>query len=85
MLYPIFDTREWSQRYGLTIEKSKCLCCGKEISIDVPVASKKFRGFKSREHGCPPQYCQYNLVPAKKIDQDEIEGTVESNEQEAFS
>lgn len=59
MLYPIEDSELWAQRYNLKIEKSFCLKCKKEITINIPFASKNIRGFKSEDHGCPSEYTQY--------------------------
>ena len=63
MLFPLIETEEWSKRYRIKNEMVSCLKCKKSIEADVPVAIKDYRGFRTREHGCPQEYHQYILTP----------------------
>lgn len=62
MLYPIIEAEKWAQNNSLEIESTTCLGCKQVVKIDVPIASKEFRGFKTQPHGCPKQFDQYNLA-----------------------
>jgi len=72
MLFPVEPIGNWCEKYSISLEKGRCLHCAKEISFDTPVATKKFRGVRSEEHGCPPEYFQYILVPATKDKSEKI-------------
>ena len=72
MLFPQIKPEDWAKAYHLEVAKRKCLKCKKEILIDIPIATKNYRGFRSQEHGCPEEYHQYILSPSTTQEQQSL-------------
>jgi hypothetical protein len=59
--------REWARRYGIRLLYGiKCPRCGTPILLNVPFATKSFRGIKSADHGCGEVYTRKVMVPWKR-------------------
>ena len=50
MIYPETDPKEWELKHGVPCNQSICRKCGEHVWIDIPIISKDFVGFESKEH-----------------------------------
>jgi hypothetical protein len=73
MLFPLVSPEEWSELHRIGIENTICLGCKMKLQINVPIALKNYRGFKTESHGCPKKYEQYVLVPCSNKEQLNLE------------
>lgn len=76
MLFPNSNSADWAIKYDLEIQATTCLCCKQEVLMNVPVAIKNYRGFKTEDHGCPKKYDQYFLAPINHEEQLKLQSAI---------
>jgi hypothetical protein len=61
MIFSPMDKKQFSLKYDIEITKDTCRGCKCEVEVDIPIISKDFVGFCSKEHECGKQYIIYVL------------------------
>lgn len=56
MLYPDTDPKHFSLKHGVPLCSRKCHKCGIETELNIPVISKDYVGFESKDHGCGKEF-----------------------------
>lgn len=72
MIYPDRDSVEWAMKHNLELRSHRCMGCGEPRAVDVPIISKDFVGFESKEHKCGPKYKIILLKPRFDADFDRV-------------
>jgi hypothetical protein len=62
------DSKAFSLKYGIEIQKECCRKCGREVDVNIPVISKDFVGFESLSHECGLGYRISILKPRNEIE-----------------
>ena len=76
MLFPQDEPSRWAEKHKLEIVIVKCLKCKQKIETGIPIAIKNYRGLRTKEHGCPPKYHQYFLVPNTKEEEFKLRSAI---------
>jgi hypothetical protein len=63
MIYPEIDAKIWSVRHGIELSSYPCFNCKKLVDVNIPIISKDFVGFESKNHGCGEEYKIILLKP----------------------
>lgn len=51
-LYPVEDPEYWADKYDLEIKECPCMGCKRPLLVNVPWATKEYRGFKAAQCEC---------------------------------
>lgn len=63
MIFTESDPVKFSLKHGISIISDKCRKCGIEVLVNIPVITKDFVGFESKDHGCGRNYIISHLKP----------------------
>jgi hypothetical protein len=56
LIYPDTDPKSFSLKHNVAIIEERCINCGMLVEVNIPITSKDFVGFQSKEHECGPNY-----------------------------
>lgn len=50
------DVDKWRKKYNLPVIETSCELCGEFFKLDIPIATKLYRGLMTKSHACGEEF-----------------------------